>query len=260
MHLKKEKLMSFFSTDTVAQGYAEDRPYLHPEIIQKIKNHLKLTRKVKEALDVGCGAGLSTLALKEIAEHITGVDSSEAMIHSAVRDERVEYFLYPAENLPFAQKFDLITVAGAINWIERGRFFAEAKKILRDDGWIVIYDFYILGIMEENEHFASWYRHDYLARYPKPPRDESPITRKEAATYGITPAGSEEYRTTVKFSLQSYIRFMLTQSNITTALKNKSEMRDQINAWFAAAAAPFFENGKKSLVFGGYVWYFNKKV
>ena len=252
--------MTFFDSSTVAQGYAEDRPYLHPEIIHKIQDRLQLTHKVRQALDVGCGAGLSTLALKEIAEHIIGVDSSEAMINSAIRDDRIVYFPYPAEDLPFTQKFDLITLAGAINWIDRRRFFAEASKLLHDDGHIVIYDIYILGMMEEHAQFASWYTHDYLTRYPKPPRDETPITPKEADEYGIVQVGSEDYRSTVKFTLEAYIRYMMTQSNITTTLKTQKETHDQITAWFASALSPFFQNTEKSLVFGGYVWYFTKRI
>lgn len=251
--------MNLFDTAGVARGYAEDRPYLHPEIIDKIKNRLKLTRKVKQALDVGCGAGLSTLALKDIAEDITGVDSSEAMINSAIPDDRINYFLYPAENLPFAHKFDLITVAGAINWIQRGRFFAEAKKILHAHGRIVIYDYYILGIMEEDSRFDAWYRHDYLKRYPAPPRDQSPITEKEIAEYGIAADGCEEYRSTVKFTLDRFIRFMLTQSNITTALEKQAETREQVKSWFASTLAPFFQNRQGTLVFGGYIRYFSNK-
>ena len=252
--------MTFFDTRTVAQGYAEDRPYLHPEIIRKIQDRLQVTHKVKQALDVGCGAGLSTLALKAIADHIIGVDSSEAMIDSAIQDDCITYFPYPAKDLPFPQQFDLITLAGAINWIDRRRFFAEARKLLHDGGHLVIYDIYILGMMEEDAQFASWYRYDYLTRYPKPPRDETPITPEEADEYGFVHGGSEDYRSTVKFTLEAYIRYMMTQSNITTALNTHKETRDHITAWFASALSPFFQNTEKSLVFGGYIWYFTKRV
>ncbi len=49
----KEIDMNLFATSAVAKGYLEDRPYLHPEIIQKIKIKLNLEQKVKSALDVG---------------------------------------------------------------------------------------------------------------------------------------------------------------------------------------------------------------
>lgn len=255
--------MAFFDEHAVAKGYAEDRPYLHPEIIQKIKAQMKLTHKVRHALDIGfgCGAGLSTLALTDIAEHVIGVDSSEAMINSAIQDERIEYFNYPAEYLPFTtQKFDLMTLAGAINWVNRRQFFAEAKKILQENGIIVIYDIYILGMMEENDHFESWYHNDYLKRYPKPPRDESPITNEDAEEYGIVQIATENYTSKVKFTLEKYIRYMFTQSNITVALKKQEETCDQIKEWFTSTLSQFFQNDEKNLLFGGYIWYFANKT
>ncbi len=249
--------MNFFDTSTVAKGYSKDRPYLHPEIIQKVKVKLNLEQKVKYALDVGCGAGLSTHALKDIAENIVGVDSSEAMIKSAIKDDSIEYFNHSAEHLPFKRTFDLITLAGAINWIDKGRFFAEAKQILKDDGFVVVYDIYILGVMEDNDNFGQWYQNEYLGKYPKPTRDESPITDKEAQEYGFIHNGKEIFKSKAEFSLESYKRYMFTQSNITTALKYQRETRDQIEEWFSSSLEPFFD-GNESVLFGGYIWYLKK--
>ena len=36
--------MNLFATSAVAKGYSEDRPYLHPEIIQKIKIKLNIMK------------------------------------------------------------------------------------------------------------------------------------------------------------------------------------------------------------------------
>ena len=247
--------MSFFSTKSVAKGYSKDRPYVHPEIIKKIKLQLNLSEKVKYALDVGCGAGLSTIALKEVAKNVIGVDSSESMINSAIKDDNIKYYNFPAEYLPFSYKFDLITLAGAINWIDRSKFFVEAKNILNDEGIVVVYDNYILGIMEENDRFEVWYTNEYLKRYPKPPRDESTITNEEAAKYGFVKIDSENYTNKVKFTLEKFIKYMFTQSNITTVLENQTEDCDHIKEWFASSLPHFFDGHERSLVFGGYIWY-----
>jgi ubiquinone/menaquinone biosynthesis C-methylase UbiE len=246
--------MSFFNTNTVAEGYSKDRPYLHPEIIQRVKLKLKLSNKVGYALDVGCGAGLSTIALKEVAKNIVGVDSSEKMIKSAIQSKNIEYFNYPAEHLPFRNKFDLVTVAGALNWINRQKFFTEAKNILSKTGVIIVYDIYILGVMEKEKKFKTWYINEYLKRYPKPPRDESQITSKEAMSYGLE-FDSEDYNGEAKFTLDSYIKYMFTQSNITTAINNKVETSESIKKWFASSLVPFFGAHEKTLKFGGYIWY-----
>lgn len=53
-----------FNYKRIAEGYAKDRPFLHPEVIKRIKEDLKITTDFCNGLDVGCGAGLSTEALK----------------------------------------------------------------------------------------------------------------------------------------------------------------------------------------------------
>ena len=52
--------MSFFSFQRVAEGYANHRPYYHPLIMDKVRRQLDLKGKYNDALDVGCGTGLST--------------------------------------------------------------------------------------------------------------------------------------------------------------------------------------------------------
>ena len=72
--------MNFFGFQRVAEGYANHRPYYHPLIMAKIRQHLALESKYDSVLDVGCGSGLSTVAFKELANHVTGIDDSAEMI------------------------------------------------------------------------------------------------------------------------------------------------------------------------------------
>ena len=73
------------------------------------------------------------------------------MIDAALPRENVQYFTCPAEQLPFqAESFQLITVCGALNWINRSQFFPAAKRVLAPTGWIIIYDNLFHGIMREH--------------------------------------------------------------------------------------------------------------
>jgi hypothetical protein len=46
----------------MAAGYAFSRPAVQPHIISRIREDLRLEGPVGRALDIGCGAGLSTAA------------------------------------------------------------------------------------------------------------------------------------------------------------------------------------------------------
>lgn len=52
-------------------------------------------------LDVGCGTGLSAVALKDIASEMVGLDASPQMIAWAPSDDRISYVVSIAEQLPF---------------------------------------------------------------------------------------------------------------------------------------------------------------
>lgn len=250
--------MSFFTFQRVAEGYATHRPYYHPLIMQKIRAQLKLEGKVKNALDVGCGTGLSTVALKEIAEHVIGTDSSQEMIAvaNAHHDDQITYYHAPAEQLPFDNKsFDLITVCGAINWINRAQFFPEAYRVLKEQGWLIIYDNFITDQMREHVAYTRWYQEQYLSRYPKPPRDETPLTPSECETYGFHFMKEEMYTNELALSLTEYIEFLLTQSNIIVAVDMEHESLEEVRTWMHTTLVPLIPEKKGIFMFCGYIWY-----
>jgi SAM-dependent methyltransferase len=250
--------MSFFTFQRVAEGYATCRPYYHPLIMQKIRDRLGLDGPLSRALDVGCGTGLSTVALRSLAEHVTGTDCSAEMIAAAEKyktDDRITYRQSPAEQLPFADgTFDLITVCGAINWIDRARFLPEARRVLKNQGWLIIYDNTITDQMPGCPAYTRWYHEQFLVRFPKPPRDESPFTPPEAHAYGFRLVHSEDYTNELSWSLDQYVDFMLTQSNIIAAVDMGGQPLSEAREWMHTTLSAVIPRTPATFVFGGYVW------
>ncbi len=118
--------MNFFSPKTAAERYAKGRPFFHRLVIRRAKDFLPDDKLLPLALDVGCGTGLSTVALKEIAENIIGTDISPEMIMLAPKDKDIAYVVSDAENLPFNEnEFNLITISQAVHWLNRKKFFSK---------------------------------------------------------------------------------------------------------------------------------------
>jgi SAM-dependent methyltransferase len=248
--------MLYFNTPDVATGYADSRPFSHPLVIRRVKSTLSIKDRLAIALDVGCGAGLSSIALAEIAEKVVGVDISRAMMRSGIKREGVQYCGGAAEYLPFNAEFDLITLSGALNWMQRSRCFGEARRILGEGCFVVVYDNGNQGSMKGNAEFSEWHG-AFLEQYPKPPRDESPITPEEARGYGFEFVSSEEYTNEVAFSVDRFVDYLFTESNVTIALaSNGNESCNR--AGVRASLLPFFEDQEKRLTFGGYIWYMRK--
>ena len=66
----KETYKNYFDAKTAAERYAKGRPRFHSFVIEKIKKYLALEKSFDLALDVGCGTGLSSVALKTISEKV----------------------------------------------------------------------------------------------------------------------------------------------------------------------------------------------
>lgn len=253
--------MSFFAFQRVAEGYANHRPYFHPLIMDKVRQQLNITGKCADALDVGCGTGLSTVALKELADHVTGIDGSEEMISVANKygDKQITYRHATAEELPFDEgAFDLVTVCGAINWIDRTGFFPETIRVLREQGWVILYDNFITDQMRENDAYTQWYQTQFLSRYPKPPRNETPLTLTECKGYGFH-FNEEEYTNELSWSREEYIEYMLTQSNVIVAVDMGNETLAEAREWMHSTLAPILPDGEKgTFLFAGYIWYLQR--
>jgi ubiquinone/menaquinone biosynthesis C-methylase UbiE len=119
----------------LAEGYANARPPLHARIVERIGIH------AHSALDVGCGAGLSTRHLA--ADRVVGVDPFADMIQWGPRVAPAASFAVArAEALPFRDgTFDLITAAGSLNYADPARAFPELRRVLTATGTLMVYDF-----------------------------------------------------------------------------------------------------------------------
>jgi SAM-dependent methyltransferase len=249
--------MNFFSSKTAAERYTAGRPYFHPLVIERIRTFLSLTEPVKRAVDVGCGTGLSTIALKEIAEEIVGVDASSEMIALAARDARIEYRVADALSLPFGEnEFDLMTLCSAFHWLDKEKFLREACRVLRSQGWLIVYDNYFSGQMEENAAFETWYREKHVRKYPPPPRVRAAFTEEDSSNEGFHLAGQEQYQNRISFSIEGLIDYLTTQSNVIAAVEGGNENIEAVRQWLMENLKPSFGDLKEAtFLFHGPIWY-----
>ncbi len=251
--------MNYFDYKSAAKRYANARPYFHPLVIQRIKEFLNLQELLQKALDVACGTGQSTIALKALAKEIVGTDSSQEMLNEAQTDSHIRYICSPAEQLQFPDaSFDFITVASAFHWLDRSRFLAEASRVLLSQGWLVIYSNGFTGKIAENPALEHWNENTYLSRYPTPPRNNQQLTESGIQSHGFRFMGHEHYTNNVIFTPEMLAEYLMTQSNVIASVEQGKELAEDVHTWLISELAPLFQSASETFVFEGVIEYLQK--
>jgi len=244
--------MNHFTSSAAAKRYVLGRPYFHPWVRDAIRSRLPMGFRFERGLDVACGTGLSTRMLADLADQVVGVDLSEAMISEAFRAPNITYKVGSAENLPFADSsFDVLTVALALHWFDRLRFLAEARRVLKPAGKLILYNHWFAGEMASNPRFSEWHTHEYLVRYAPPKRDSSPFQANEATQAGFKEFFGESFQTYWPFSPTELACYFMSQSNVIAIVESGRESEDEAYGWLVAQLIPFWALERETFRFGG---------
>jgi ubiquinone/menaquinone biosynthesis C-methylase UbiE len=184
--------MPKFSSASMAESYAKARPPLHARIVAKIG------MRAAAALDVGCGAGLSTAPLLELAGRVVGVDPVPEMVKWGGRVARGANFAAArAEALPFRDaSFDLITAAGSLNYADPARAFPELRRVIAVGGTLCVYDF-------SQDEFE--YERAADGAIPLSPEILARVAR------GFRVARSERFRFPVTMDMGRYVEYLRSE-------------------------------------------------
>lgn len=251
--------MNHFAPKTAAERYAKGRPDFHANTISHINDYLQLDHKFSHALDIACGTGLSTKALLAIADNVYGTDASPEMLSHALLPEKIHYSVAFAEKQPFPDhQFDLITVCSGVHWFDIDKFLAEANRLLKPGGWLLLYENHFTAEMDGIKLFSNWFRDIYLKKFPSPPRNNDyPWTNETLLPKGLRLITEERFKNSVNFSKQQLTLYFTTQSNIIAAVENNYSTYEQAEAWLNQELAVFFETEEVTRVisYGNWIKY-----
>ena len=227
-----------FVASGIGVQYARGRPYHHPRALARARTMLGVER-ADRALDVACGTGMSTVALREVANVVVGVDRSPDMLGIAATATGVAVVRGAAERLPFPDAtFDAVTVSSGVHWFDQHAFFAEVGRLLRPSGWVVLYDHYFIGEMVDVPEFPEWARVAF-DRYPLPPRNHQVGDPRAQTPDGFDLVGDEFYADDIAMTQEQFVDYQLSISNFVAAGErgaSRSELRD----WLTTTTAPFY--------------------
>lgn len=195
----------------------------------------------KLSLDIGCGTGLSSRALLDISQSVVALDCSPEMLALLPRDARIHRVLAESEQMPLrSEAVDLITASCVIHWLNLDAFMSEARRVLRPGGPLVVYDNYFMADQPEMPGFKQWFEEQYLKRFPSPKRNR--VSMDSAAVWGahgFALTKYEWYDHDQTYSAVRFIDYLLTQSNVISAVENGRDDLDSVRTWLSDSLAPF---------------------
>lgn len=244
-----------YQSTRLARGYAYDRPPVHPQIIAQLREHLQLREPLPRALDIGCGAGLSTAALESVAACVVGIEPVAPMLQFRAAVTTTAHFAVArAEQLPFADdSFDLLTAAGSLNYADLSQFLPEAARVLNANGVLAIYDFSEGKRLRGDARLEDWYA-AFKARYPVPPGYALDVRTLPYEQYSLRFARLHEMEVAVPMTHASYLRYALSETSVEQALA-RGENEADIEAWCRASLADIFNDGSREVLFDAYIAY-----
>ncbi len=136
-----------------AAGYAAFRPS-YPASLFRWLAHESPGRSV--AWDCATGSGQAALGLAPYFDRIVATDASASQLEHAKAAPNVEYRVAPAELSGLADhSIDLVTVAQALHWFDRPRFFAEAGRVLRPGGLLACWMYNVMAVSESVDRVVA---------------------------------------------------------------------------------------------------------
>lgn len=134
--------MSDTYDDITAKHYAAFRPSLHAPILSKC---IQANNYFNKGLDIGCGTGRSTLALRKYCNSVIGIDPSREMLDNAIQESQTTYLRGSLEELELKNdSFDIITFAGALHYAKSQKLLDHVQRVGEKGAKIIVYDFEVL--------------------------------------------------------------------------------------------------------------------
>jgi len=196
----------------VASAYAAFRPRYPAMLFERLAS---LAPGNRAAWDCGSGSGQAARGLAEHFEVVWATDASGAQLASAPEHPRIHYRVAPAEASGLeAGAVDLVTVAQALHWFDRPRFYAEARRVLRPRGVVAAWCYDLMQVTPEIDALIHGFYTHTIGRY-WPPERALVEARYETIEFPFDPIAVPSVNMDAEMDLNELAGYMRTWSAVT---------------------------------------------
>jgi SAM-dependent methyltransferase len=251
---------SIYDSERLAAAYARSRPPVHARVVAAAKGGLERlgVAHARRALDIGCGAGLSTAALAPLAGSLVGLEPVATMLrHRREVAPGARFVIGRAEQLPFGTgSYDLVSAAGALNYGDRDLVLPEVARVLTERGGLLVYDFSGGRRLAGDPRLDAWFA-AFEARYPYPHGYAMDVRSLPFEKAGMRLDYYEEIEVAIPMTSDAYLAYVLGETNVELAV-SYGVAEEGIASWCSATLADIFAAGARDVLFDAYAAYARK--
>jgi ubiquinone/menaquinone biosynthesis C-methylase UbiE len=202
----KSRFKDHFSKQ--AAEYAKFRPRYPKKLFRYLPT---IAPGTELAWDCATGNGQAAVALAEVFDRVIATDASEKQIGNAEPHSRVEYRVAPAEESGIgAETIDLITIAQALHWFELERFYAEVRRVLKQEGVIAASAYNLLHVEPAIDAVINHYYFDIVGPYWPPER--ALVEKFEELPFPFPEIAAPAFEMTADWKVEHLLGYLRTWS------------------------------------------------
>ncbi len=156
-----QSFKDYFSQQSVT--YAQSRPR-YPEALFAFL--VQQVGSCQRAWDAGCGNGQASVGLAAHFEQVVATDPSRAQLDQAEAPAHVRFVKAAETCSELADaSVDLVTVAQALHWFDRPRFYEEVRRVLRPGGWVACWTYNLPRFDPGVDALVDRFYHDQVGSF-----------------------------------------------------------------------------------------------
>jgi SAM-dependent methyltransferase len=192
---------------------ASDYAKFRPRYPQKLFDYLGSIAPSRQfAWDCGTGNGQAAVGLASVFDRVIATDASEKQIANAQSRKLVDYRVAPAENSGIeSETLDLIMVAQALHWFDLGRFYAEARRVLKPDGILAASAYNLLRVEPVIDEVVNRYYYEVVG--PFWPSERKLVEQFADLSVPFREIGPPKFEMTAQWNLDHLLGYLQTWSS-----------------------------------------------
>lgn len=196
---------------TQADRYTQFRPSYGLSLFAFLAS---LVPRHELAWDCGTGSGQAAVALADSFLEVVATDPSARQIEHAQPHSRVRYLVARAEDTPLADaSVDLVTVAQAVHWFDRPRFYQEVRRVGRAGSVLALWAYGLATISPEVDAVVERLYEPILGSY-WPPERKLIEARYATIEFPFEELPAPPFEMTARWNLAQLVGYLGTWSSV----------------------------------------------